>query len=108
MNAQTSAGLRSENLARYLIRMPAPPEAEEHKRRFMAPLLVNAVSRCLQQGDRASAREFMRSEYYPRPEAKMLKDVLRAGAQGLCASLPAPVGRPLYRLVQRVKTGAGL
>ncbi|HEX6183923.1 MAG TPA: glycosyltransferase family 2 protein [Pyrinomonadaceae bacterium] len=104
----TAAGLRSERLAPYLMRLPAPAGAEGHKRRFMAPLLADAVSRSLQQGDRETARGFLRSDYYPRPRLAgsggvMLKDLLRGGIQSACAWLPASIGCPAYRALRRVR-----
>lgn len=125
----TAAGLLSERLAPYLIPLPAPSGAEKYKRRFMAPLLADAVSRCLQQGKRELARSFLKSEYYPRlswkrgevyssevsvePDAaepgwrggrRMLNDALMNRVQRLCVSLPASIGCPLYRAARRAKT----
>ena len=109
----TSAGLMSERLAERLLQIRVAPEAEGYKRRFMAPLLVNAVSRCLQQGRREAARAFLESEYYPRPLRRGGGRVSTRAAvsflvQGACAALPARVGCPVYRLVQKVKAGASL
>jgi GT2 family glycosyltransferase len=107
----TSAGLLSERLARYLLAVPVAPEVEEYKRRLLAPMLADAVGRCLRRGEREQAREFLRSEYYPRPfGGASMRDALRGGAQRLCASLPAPVGCALYRAARRAKAdmGAGL
>lgn len=106
----TAAGLRSERLAPYLMRLPAPAGAEGHKRRFMAPLLADAVGRSLQQGDRETARGLLRSDYYPWPRlAKngggVLKDFLRGGVQSVCAWLPASIGCPAYRALRRVRAG---
>jgi glycosyltransferase involved in cell wall biosynthesis len=66
-NSATASGLLSERLAPYLIPLPAPSGAEKYKRRFMAPLLADAVGRSLQRGDRETARVFLRSHYYPWP-----------------------------------------
>ena len=104
----TAAGLRSERLAPYLMRLPAPAGAEGYKRQFMAPLLADAVSRSLQRGDREAARGFLRSNYYPWPRLArngggMLKDLLRGGVQGVCAWLPPSIGCPAYRALRRVK-----
>lgn len=109
----TSAGLMSERLAERLLQIRVAPGAEQYKRRFMAPLLVNAVSRCLQQGRREAARAFLGSEYYPRPLRRGAGRVSARAAvsflvQGACAALPARLGCPAYRLVQRVKAGASL
>lgn len=109
----TSAGLMSERLAERLLQIPVSPEAEGYKRRFMAPLLVSAVGRCLQQGRRGAARAFLGSEYYPRPLRRGAGGVSAKAAatflvQGACAALPARVGCPVYRLVQKLKEGASL
>lgn len=102
----TSAGHRSERLAERLLEIPVAPGVEKYKRQFMAPLMVNAVSRCLQQGQRDEARKFLGSEYYPRGEAANLKVGVSTLVQGVCATLPAQVGCPLYRLVRRIKAVA--
>lgn len=107
-HSATAAGLRSERLAPYLMQLPAPAAAEGYKRRFMSPLLTDAVSRSLQRGDREAARGFLRSDYYPWPRLAgngggMLKDLLRGGVQGVCAWLPAAVGCNAYRLVRRLR-----
>lgn len=123
----TSAGLRSELLAQRLIPLAVPPDVEKYKRQLLAPLLVNAVSRCLQQGNRELARRLLQSEYYPRPErtvrgrlsragpqsaaeparreaVEIFRDALRTGVQELCARLPGSIGSPLYRMIRRVKS----
>jgi glycosyltransferase involved in cell wall biosynthesis len=104
-HSATSTGLRGENLAQHLIPLPVPPNTEIYKRQFLAHLLVNAVSRCLERGDRERARRFLRSEYYPTPRrgGYGLKVVLSTCVQGVCAALPAPVGCNAYRLVRRIK-----
>jgi glycosyltransferase involved in cell wall biosynthesis len=107
----TAAGLRSERLAPYLIKLPAPAAAETYKRRFMAPLLADAVGRSLQSGDREAARGFLRSAYYPWPRhagdggGGAFKNFLRCGVQGVCAWLPPAIGCTLYRAARRVKAG---
>lgn len=102
----TSAGHRSERLAERLLEIPVAPDTEKYKRQFMAPLMVNAVSRCLQQGHRDEARKFLGNEYYPRGGAANLKVGVSSLVQGVCARLPARVGCPLYRLVRRIKAVA--
>jgi GT2 family glycosyltransferase len=104
----TSAGLRSERLARYLMPMRVAPEVERYKRRLLAPMLVDAAGRCLRRGEREQAREFLRSEYYPRPfGGASARDALKGGAQRLCASLPASLGCALYRAARRAKLDIG-
>jgi hypothetical protein len=102
----TSAGLRSERLAERLLEIPVAPEIEKYKRQFMGPLMVNAVSRCLQQGQRDAARRFLGNEYYPRGGGASLKVGVSSLVQGVCATLPAQVGCPLYRFVRRLKAVA--
>jgi glycosyltransferase involved in cell wall biosynthesis len=128
-----TAGLRGEKLAEHLLAISVALEVELYKRKFMASLLVGAVTRCLQQGEREWARRFLTSEYYPRPRWKQVRSYLKgrcvevepaglqgkqkdtSGAlryflsghfQGLCASLPALIGCPLYRLIHRLKSSA--
>jgi glycosyltransferase involved in cell wall biosynthesis len=95
----TSAGLRSEELAHHLLQIRATPEAEIHKRRFMEPLLVNAVSRCLRRGDRLQARRFLADPYYPQPYWRHISGIVQLG----CVGLPTAVGRRVYRLIQQIK-----
>jgi len=107
----TAAGLRSERLAPYLINLPAHADAEPYKRRFMAPLLADAVGRSLQRGDRDAARSFLKSDYYPRlagDRSGALKDLLRGGVQRVCAWLPSPIGCAAYRALRRVKVSLSL
>ena len=128
----TASGLRGERLAEHLLAIAVAPDVETHKRAFLASLLVSAAGRCLQQGEWQLARRFLRSEYYPRPQWKQVKsyfatwsaayrclgsrnswsdtpqslrDLLSGWIQGVCVSLPAPIGCQLYRLVHRVKHG---
>jgi glycosyltransferase involved in cell wall biosynthesis len=100
----TAEGLASERLAERLLAVEVAPHAEAYKREFMSGLLVNAVSRCLEQGDRARARRFLRSAYYPAAQGGGLRLAASVCAQGVCAALPAAVGRRAYRLARRLKT----
>lgn len=126
----TAAGLHSEQLVKYLSAIPVSAESEPSKREFMESLLLDAVSRCLQRGERETARRFMNHEYYPRLHLKwrsaprrnektksqcatqfaggydssnQLRNIVVSCAQGLCASLPDPLGCRTYRLMQRLK-----
>jgi glycosyltransferase involved in cell wall biosynthesis len=90
----TAAGLWSERLAEYLLETPAGPQAESHKRSFMAPLLITAVNRCLERGERERARRLLASEYYPRPKWSHPQGVVHS----LCARMPAVLGKPLLQL----------
>jgi tetrahydromethanopterin S-methyltransferase subunit F len=101
----------------------------------MAPLLVDASGRCLEQGDVELARQFRRSKYYPKmiwrqdrknPNTQKahrrfddsthnsqiierdLKLAFHTCVQGVCASLPAALGCPAYRLVRQIKSGINL
>jgi glycosyltransferase involved in cell wall biosynthesis len=117
----TTIGLNGEKLVKYMMPIPVPPDVEVYKREYMAELLVASVSRCLKQGDRETARQFLSNEYYPhwkqRPDsgqgdAAYFQKQHRSGivaafatnwVQRFCATLPADIGCPLYRLVQRGK-----
>jgi hypothetical protein len=94
----TARGLRNERLVSRLLAVPAPADAEPAKRALLAHLLVNAVSRLLQQGDWQSARQFLDSEYYPRSSRRGSYLVQHA-----CATLPPSIGQPMYRLVMTLK-----
>lgn len=113
-SSATAAGLWSERLAPRLARIDVAPEVEPYKRAFMAPLLVNAVSRSLRRGDRRLALSLLSSEYYPRvferneEGGRGLKVAVSACVQGFCASLPAPVGCAAYRLASQLKSAINL
>jgi glycosyltransferase involved in cell wall biosynthesis len=127
LGAETVGGLWSEQLVDCLTPIEVKPEVEPYKRQFLTPMVVNAVSRCLQQGKMEMARKFLRNEYYPRrrrattlgeiaeprfapgspPEVdraagQELKHALGSLLQSFCANLPASIGAPIYRAVRRV------
>lgn len=120
----TTSGLRSERLVDYLAEIPVSAEVEPYKRELMAKLLVDAVSRCLRQGDRELARQFLRHPYYPRAQRarhngdaqprkvnvadgqsdrSRLREAATVYAQEVCATLPASLGCRAYRLLRRIK-----
>jgi GT2 family glycosyltransferase len=116
----TAGGLRAERLVGYLDAIPVNSQIEDYKRELMADLLLDAVSRCLQQSDRKRAQEFLSHPYYPRfrtagsiPPEKGRPQLLRVGSTGrrqlvsnsqrFCAGLPSIIGCRLYRLLQRTK-----
>ena len=123
--ATTSSGLWSERLVEYLLPLVVSPEVEPYKRKLLGPLLMNAVSRCLRGGERDRAKRLLRSPYYPRrapihlppdspassargrakgirlPEA--VEHLVKSGLQHFCASLPAAIGCPIYRVIRAAK-----
>jgi glycosyltransferase involved in cell wall biosynthesis len=129
LGAVTASGLWTEELVECLTPIEVKPEIEPYKRKLLIPMVVNAVSRCLQQGNMERARAFLRNKYYPRghglwwhgstyrplspglaPEVRdekgrTLRYALGRLLQGFCANLPASVGSPLYRAVRRVSSG---
>jgi GT2 family glycosyltransferase len=121
LGAVTASGLWTEELVECLTPIEVKPEIEPYKRRLLIPMVVNAVSRCLQRGNMERARAFLRNKYYPRglrvgwdengaPEphdedGPALRHALGRFLQGFCANLPAPVGSPIYRMVRRVSLG---
>ena len=109
LGAETVAGLWSEQLVECLTPLGVSPEVEPYKRQFLSPIVVNAVSRCLQQGDMECARKFLRNRYYPRRTSTpplALRYTLASTLQGFCAKLPASIGAPIYRAVRRVSSTA--
>jgi len=122
----TAGGHWNEQLVECLTSFKVKPEVEPYKRQFLAPVVVNAVSRYLQQGNMEMARAFLRNEYYPRrgrfparvsrpgdlssgsiPEIReenghTLRSALGSVLQNLCANLPASVGAPIYRAARCV------
>ena len=130
LGAVTAGGLWSEQMVECLTPIAVKPEVEPFKRQFLTPMVVNAVSRCLQRGNMKEARAFLRNPYYPRGQRAMpassnvqrplssesvlanretppgtpLRYTLGRLLQGFCANLPASVGAPLYRAVRRVSS----
>jgi glycosyltransferase involved in cell wall biosynthesis len=126
--AETAGGLWTEQLVECLTPYQVRPELEPYKRQFLAPMVVNAVSRSLQRGDMKKARALLRNRYYPRRVASGdgapgsnavhslgptagsqnrrnpgLRHSLGGLLQGFCAQLPAAVGAPIYRAVCQVR-----
>lgn len=119
LGAESSSGVQSERLVEYLLPLDVSPELESYKKQLLGPLMMNAVSRCLRQGETAHARKLLRSPYYPRrvpthgKSTRGLRNFVSAaehavklGLQHLCASLPAPIGCPAYRAVRSAKDWA--
>jgi glycosyltransferase involved in cell wall biosynthesis len=127
LGAETVSGLWSEQLVDCLTPLEVKPEIEPYKRHFLTPMVVNAVSRCLQRGNMKMARRFLRNKYYPRrrragttmqqAEAHPVPASLRAvntdasqelrlalGSllQRFCANLPASLGAPIYCAARRL------
>lgn len=95
----TATGLRIERLVNYLLSTPVSPEVESYKRELLSRFMVNAVSRCLLQGQWRQAGEFLRSEYYPDLQRKRLQGSI----QTLCTALPPFLGCRLYCLAHSLK-----
>lgn len=97
--AATATGLRNERLMTYLLPIPVSPEVAPYKQELLSRLTINAVSRCLLQGEWQQARQFLRSEYYPSKQRKRMSGLI----QNFCTILPSQLGCPLYRFVHTVK-----
>lgn len=119
VTATTSSGHCSERLVEYLLPLEIDPEMETYKRQLLGPLMMNAVSRCLRNGERDRARRFLDSPYYPsRPPAdaeahtvaqritQAAEHAVKIGLQHFCASLPQMIGCPTYRVVRAAKDWA--
>jgi glycosyltransferase involved in cell wall biosynthesis len=96
----TSIGLWSERLAVRLLSIPVRPEIEPYKQKFMGPLLVDAISRCLLRGESELARNLLHSEYYPQERWRRISIM----TQVVCAHLPAWLGVRVYRMIYRLKS----
>jgi len=127
--AVTVSGHWNEQLAECLTPLLVRPEVEPYKRELLTQILVNAVSRCLQQGKMELARKLLGNEYYPRGrQVTVFKGEKRSGGttprsqsghnaisrqvlvtflQSICATLPASIGAPIYRTIRRMRP-AGL
>lgn len=122
LQAESASGLWSEQLVECLTPLAVKPEVECYKRQFLTPMVVNGVSRCLQQGKMEMARKLLRNRYYPRrrrgatveeqpaesdrrfsrPDGtENLRRTLGGLFQGFCANLPASIGSAIYRGVRR-------
>lgn len=95
----TTSGLWVDRLVLSLLEIPAGRDVEPYKRQALGKLMSSAVSCALLQGDGETAKKLLASQYYPDVERSRLKGVIQA----LCAGLPLPAGRWLYRLLR----GAG-
>jgi glycosyltransferase involved in cell wall biosynthesis len=117
--ATSSAGLCSEALVEYLLPLEVNPAVEPYKKKLLGPLMMNAVSRCLRQGQRERARKLLRSRYYPartprdpavdspaKRFAEATEHAVKYGLQHFCASLPTAIGSPTYRVVRAAKDWA--
>jgi len=101
--AETAGGLWTEELVECLSAYEVRPEVEVYKREFLAPMVVNAVSRCLQRGEMERARTLLRNKYYPAGTYFALGSSLCGLLQGFCAHLPASLGVPIYRAARRAR-----
>lgn len=101
--AETAGGLWTEQLVECLSSYEVRPEVEVYKREFLAPMVVNAVSRCLQRGEMERARTLLRNKYYPTGIHLALSSSLGGLLQGFCAHLPAALGVPIYRAARRAR-----
>ncbi len=63
--SQTSAGLATGRLIKYLDPIHVPAHVELLKRKFMTRLLMSAVSSALREGDIQGARVMLQHRYYP-------------------------------------------
>jgi hypothetical protein len=116
LGAVTVGGLWSEQLVECLTPMAVRPEVERYKRQFLSPMVVNAVSRCLQHGDMERARRFLRNKYYPHRRkangtsvySAVLEDdhgfrqTVGTVLQNFCANLPPSLGAPIYRAIRKM------
>jgi GT2 family glycosyltransferase len=93
----TSAGLWSEALATCLLTIRVDADVEPYKREFMAPLLADAVGRCLEKGDTSLARAFRSSPYYRGETGRGVAAGIRRVVQGLSAHLPPALATTVYR-----------
>lgn len=117
--ATTSSGLCTESLVEYLLPLEVDPAVEPYKQQLLGPLMMNAVSRCLRNGERERAQRFLNSSYYPsrapadaktqsaaKRMARAAEHAVKFGLQHLCARLPTVIGSPTYRVVRAAKDWA--
>lgn len=95
--SETTAGLMSERLVKYLEPIPVRPEAEPTKREFMERVLSDAVGRLLLQNRIAEARALVSNRYYPLSGPRSG----RIAAQWISTRMPGPWGGALYRALHR-------
>ena len=117
--AMSSSGLCSERLVEYLLPLEVAPALEPYKKQLLGPLMMNAVSRCLRNGERERAQRLLHSPYYPsrapldldshsgaKRLAEATEHAVKFGLQHFCASLPTAIGCPTYRVVRAAKDWA--
>lgn len=115
-SATTASGHYSEGLVEHLLPLEVTPAVEPYKKKLLGPLMMNAVSRCLQRGERERAKRLLHSRYYPSrapadaDSASVAERLVEAtehavkfGLQHFCASLPTTIGSPAYRVVRTAK-----
>jgi glycosyltransferase involved in cell wall biosynthesis len=102
LQSVTAGGLWNDRLVSRLLPIQTTADVEPFKRELLEHLLINAVSRCLQQGDWRTARQFLGNDYYPRASRRLMYLTQQA-----CATLPPPVGAKLYRAMASFKHAAG-
>ncbi|CEF48533.1 unnamed protein product [uncultured bacterium] len=94
----TASGLRHEALLARLLTIDVPANVEPVKHELISRLIVNAVSRCLHKRDWQTARDLLRSPYYPRSSR-----LVSRCTQQLCAGLPKSIGAPIYQAIASIK-----
>lgn len=94
----TAVGLWTERLADYLVDAKVRPDVEPLKRELLGPLLVTAVNRCLEKGDRALARRFLGSPYYPRPKWTHPQGMVHT----VCSLLPSGLGKSVLSMSRSI------
>ncbi|MBA3961933.1 MAG: glycosyltransferase family 2 protein [Chthoniobacterales bacterium] len=114
--ATTTSGHCNERLVELLLPVAVTPAVEPYKKKLLGPLMMNAVSRCLQRGERDRAKRFLHSRYYPsrapvdrhsssaaKRLAEAAEHAVKFGLQHFCASLPTTIGCPTYRVMRAAK-----
>jgi len=88
----TSSGLWLDKLLECLEPLEVRPELESHKAACLAGCSIGAAERLLLLGRAHEANAIAKSRYFPRGG-------IRAKALAVCAKLPAPMGKCIYRML---------
>jgi hypothetical protein len=95
----SSRGLRIDRLVNYLLPLAVTPDIEPHKYACLSPLMINAVSHCLLDGQIKQAQTLIQSPYYPAWNNFQLDWLV----QKICIRLSDRFGIELYKRLHAAK-----
>jgi glycosyltransferase involved in cell wall biosynthesis len=94
--SETSRGLKSERLVKYLLEEEASRSAEKQKMMTVAPLIADAVGRYICDGNLTEAKVLFKNKYFSDHDRRSWKGRFQKGL----LYLPSSVAAVSYRLVR--------